>query len=114
MNCSCDICVNACKTSPCLPTPDEARALKRAGYGDRLSRYRYVAGGPVIAKGPAIVGKEGGSALLSDSGPCTFLQDGLCEIHHMKPYEGREWWHGTSWKRVRMTVLESWAKGKSA
>ncbi len=99
-----------CRHSACLPTPDEARTLIKAGYGPRLARYEWTTDIP-NAIGPALKGFEGHILHLTKGGPCTFhLEDGRCELHALglKPLEGRLAHHDRNWMAVRAQVLKTW------
>jgi Fe-S-cluster containining protein len=92
--CACGQCQEMCKNRPCWPTPDEAKKLIEAGYGSRLMDDYWVGEPDIHLLCPAIKGFEGKGAPWSPYGKCTFLTDeGLCEIHHMKPVEGRKAMH---------------------
>lgn len=81
-----------CERRPCWPTPDEAKRIKDAGFGDRLMIDYWVESPTDIKiECPAIVGYEGLNAPFIPVGRCTFLKDGLCELHDLglKPLEGR-------------------------
>lgn len=90
-----------------MPTPDEARALIKCQLGHRLSTYE-APGVSFVA--PSIKGHEGVRGLPSTNlGPCTFYVEGLCQIHDVKPAEGRMAMHGQDWLPVRMYVARTWA-----
>jgi hypothetical protein len=110
ISCQCEKCQSMCANSTCWPTPDEARALIRAGYADRLARYETLAGDRVI--GPAPVDHDG-SILSMSTRQCTFYRSGLCELHDagLKPLEGRLAHHDRHPLPVRMRVLSEW-RGK--
>ncbi len=104
-----------CNSSTCLPTPQEVRELLRRGYARRLATYRFMPDPTRLAVlGPAPRGQEGAEDLAhTQTGPCTFFHDGLCELHEprLKPLEGRLAHHSIPWQPVRMHVLEHW-KGR--
>lgn len=102
--CSCDRCVKMCETRPCLPLPDEAKRLDPA----RMMRVDF---GCVVVDSPAIVGREGQTVSGYDTGRCTFLKDGLCELHSkgLKPTEGKLAHHSIPWQAPREYVLSQWA-----
>ena len=108
--CSCAECRQMCERSCCLPTPDEARALIRAGHGARLSRYSFPAGRVI---GPSPAGMEGADLTDTNHGACTFYRGGLCELHDagLKPLEGRLAGHGKPWLPIRQHVVSHW-RGK--
>ncbi len=94
--CACPSCVEACRQRPCWPTPDEVRKLIELGYGKRLwldywcgERYDNP-NRDIHIPAPAITGYENRMASFFPVGQCTFLNaEGLCEIHAVKPMEGR-------------------------
>ena len=91
MECTCERCVRMCQR-PCWPSPQEVREYMARGLGPRLMKDFWIRmGGDLYLICPAVPGYEGKNAPESNSfdGPCIFLHDGLCEIHSMKPYEGR-------------------------
>jgi hypothetical protein len=67
------------------------KKLIDAGYGSRLTLDWWSGeGGEINLLVPSIVGNEGQRARWWEVGQCTFLTtDGKCEIHHLKPVEGR-------------------------
>jgi hypothetical protein len=95
--CSCADCQTMCN-NPCLPTPQEVYGLLEEGYGGRLMiKPSYYFGEDVYVICPAY-NKYEGQTLRYHRAPrielewnhCTFLtSDHLCEIHHIKPCEGR-------------------------
>lgn len=94
--CGCAECVEMCERRACWPTPDEARALIQAGYGDRLMLDWWAGGGhdggDILLLSPGEVGREGNRAGSWPGGRCTFLTaDKKCELHDagLKPLEGR-------------------------
>ncbi len=102
-----------CAHSTCLPTPDEAKKLIDAGYGDRLARYEWQGCGWAVpnAVGPAPKGKAGKTLSTTQAGECTFrLEDGRCELHDkgLKPLEGRLARHDRPWQPIRIEVLRHW------
>lgn len=114
ITCACDKCASMCAHSTCLPTPDEARALIRAGHAGKLAVYRF--NGPDDAHAyiaPAIVGRESEVLPRTNLGPCVFFAGGLCELHDagLKPLEGRLAHHTRDWKAVRIEVMKTW-RGK--
>jgi len=90
--CSCDICKSMCDR-PCWPTPEEAKKLIEAGLAKKLM-LDYWCGTEntpdIDLISPAVIGYEARKAPFFPSGKCTFFNEkGLCDIHHMKPLEGR-------------------------
>lgn len=115
ITCECPACAAMCAGSTCLPTPDEARALIKAGYGDRLATYRFA---PDLEKlafvGPAPKGQEGARDLKHTRRGCTFFDGKHCELHGLglKPLEGRLAHHTRRWEPIRMGMAAHW-RGKS-
>ena len=116
--CQCEACQQMCRTRPCLPTPDEAIALK-ARFADRLMTvvipliaHKY---GPVQdymdVISPAIKGREGATVNGYERGECTFFNGGLCELHgDCKPLEGRLMRHDIPWQAARSEVVNRWMR----
>lgn len=91
-SCTCKECRAMCR-QPCWPTPDEARALIKAGYGHRLMTDYWVMDKmlDVYVICPASPGYEGGRAPFLGKG-CVFqMESDLCELHDpgLKPIEAR-------------------------
>lgn len=92
ISCQCEKCVKICEQRPCWPTPQEALKLVESGFRDRLMVDYWVDNyGEIFVLSPAIRGYEGCDAPFLPLGKCTFLKDGLCELHDLglKPIEGR-------------------------
>jgi hypothetical protein len=97
--CTCDRCIEMCKTYPCMPLPEEAQTLIQKGYGNQLMLDTlgsvYEPGGKYAALRPAMVGFEHDLA-PSEIGkaPCIFFNNNRCQLHPLglKPYEGRNSW----------------------
>ena len=91
--CTCDKCVETCKRCPCLPTPKEATALIKAGYGDRLSfREKYDDYDDDDSVSVLSMGTTEIKCGEVWNGTCDFLtKDNLCELHNteLKPLEAR-------------------------
>lgn len=114
ISCACEHCAGMCARTTCLPTPDEARALIRAGFADRLATYRFwPQGAGMDYVGPAPAGQEGSRDLPNTKAGCTFHKGGLCELHDLglKPWEGRVAHHTRDSQPIRQAVMRSW-KGK--
>lgn len=103
-SCKCKECVGACETRPCWGTIEDAERLIDAGFASRLMCDYWYGDGPdgddIQLLCPAVVGYEDGPApetsfmlgFFGDNpfGRCTFLtKDNLCEVHKIKPLEGR-------------------------
>ena len=109
--CSCASCRAMCEQSTCMPTPGEARALIRAGHARRLARYEPRGSDVYAFVAPAPTGHEGATLRTTNSGCCTFLSAGRCELHEpgLKPLEGRLAMHDRPWPLVRKQVYFSWS-----
>jgi len=97
--CQCQSCKSACTHNPGWFLPNEAE--KAADYlGMSLQEFfnRYlgvnwwVDDPDIFVLAPALVGEETGAEYPGDPrGTCVFFnQDGLCDIHIVKPYECAE------------------------
>ena len=114
LQCDCPKCAAMCANSTCLPTPEEARALIRAGYGSRLATYRFQPDPERWAfVGPAPKGQEGARDLPHTMAGCTFFDGKHCELHDLglKPLEGRLAHHTRPWQPIRLHMATHW-KGK--
>lgn len=105
-DCSCDTCVNACKTRPGWFAPGEAaKAAELLGMTEQeffnqfLSVDYWYDSPPIWIVTPSIVGAKTGweypdEGMLPKRGQCVFLDDsGKCCIHAAKPYECRKYQH---------------------
>ena len=96
IECACKRCVSMCTHHPCIPTPEEAKLLMRAGKGELLVCnwfYDERREGDIRYLQPALVGYQGCQAPFWVHGRCVFLSpEGLCQLHGtpMKPAEGRK------------------------
>lgn len=124
-NCQCSKCVNMCRSNPCWPTPDEARALITAGFADRLMTDWWEAyPDDILLLCPASRGSEGTRAPELDNisdlfagwskGACVFLTEAnLCELHDLglKPLEGKMAMHDSTAEECQTTrehIVELW------
>ena len=109
-----------CKYRPCWPTPEEAQRLIDAGFGHRLMQD-WDNGGESGSDEfdllcPAIIGHEGQRAPFWPTGTCTFLKDGLCELHNLglKPGEAKEvWCKSTDQDDVHKRYGNTWNNSKA-
>jgi hypothetical protein len=112
--CSCKRCNEMCSNSrPCWGTPSEIKRLIENGYAGRLMEDYYegeLAEGYVPVVSPALVGNEGRRARFWPIGQCTFFKDIECEIHHLKPIEGRIGDHSnsTSSSEIHFSIMKLW------
>jgi len=87
--CSCNKCVNMCKTAPCLGTPEDMAKLIAAGYGDKIM--------PTTVATPIVLAHFGKPINIfalefdDENGQCCMLENGLCKLHEsgLKPLEGK-------------------------
>jgi len=102
--CSCGDCQSMCNR-PCWPTPEEAKRLIEAGFGDKLMLDHWVGNpkdddvdwedycGDTRILSPACQGSEKRRAPFWPEGRCTMQNEqGLCRLHTfegLKPIEGR-------------------------
>jgi Fe-S-cluster containining protein len=125
--CSCESCKKMCEAHPCLGTPQEIIKLIKLGYAKRLMDIRYYDSKGEFGKRdmdikiimPAIKGYEGkkGPLAIARFGRCTFLNNkGLCEIHNVKPIEGRVTSHAcegydkfSHMDRLYLSIINMWA-----
>jgi hypothetical protein len=114
--CRCSECRRLCQTSrPCWGLPEEIDRLIDEGYADRLM-LDYYDGELTNYKTlyiitPAIRGCEKEKAPFFPHGRCTFFTDyEECEIHAMKPLEGRTTIHGMNGdhRKIHMTIVQLW------
>jgi hypothetical protein len=115
MDCTCEKCRRMCALRPCWPTPDEAKAIEEAGYGDRMAETAIFHGDEMhTVRCPAPRGKAGTFA-LEQTGPCTFFRNGRCELHRkgLKPKEGRLAHHTMTREQsieLRLEVGQEWVR----
>ena len=119
--CTCPRCV-ACCDRPGWPTPAEAKRLIHMGLGGRLMLDYWAEDSDLPyteVLSPAVKGNEGRGAPFWPSGGCTFLKEGLCEIHDSgaKPYECRAAHHSREDADVEvcsdhLRVARMWATPK--
>lgn len=91
VQCSCNKCVNMCKTAPCNGTPEEMTAIIEAGYGDKL--MITVLANPIVQ---ATINKPFIKVIApvydNEKKQCVFLDDNnKCQLHDsgLKPSEGK-------------------------
>lgn len=88
-SCSCEACKGMCERTPCLGTPEEMRAIQKAGFGDRLVVINVH---HTFMLSPASDQIDRRFNHWPIDGKCKFLtKDGKCELHDLglKPIEGR-------------------------
>jgi hypothetical protein len=111
--CTCQECVEMCRTHPCAPTVEEAKQLIKHGFAKRLMLKIWVSRDDpeciIVGLCPAIMGHEmGADPLKSHIGDCTFLKDERCELHNLKlkPSEGRFATHNTTHEQEESNTKE--------
>ena len=117
--CECYECKQYCKQRPCWGTPEDIQKLINAGYANRLM-LDWWAGedsdyNDIVLIVPAIKGAEGEVCPYDPRGTCTFFTDNeLCEIHKIKPLEGKTSHHTSSNKlyRTHEKIAMSWDSEK--
>ena len=90
--CDCPKCVKCCERRPCWPTPEEAEALIKNGFADKLMLDWWVSAPNIYLVSPAIVNYEGKTAPEIPRGKCALLdENSKCVLHDLslKPFEGR-------------------------
>lgn len=117
-DCSCEKCQGMCSLSrPCWGTPTDVKKLIENGFANRLMLDYYE--GELDKKkipyteilSPALVGSEGKRAPFWPVGRCTFYTvDGKCEIHDIKPTEGRVVNHEKRYDGLHESLAKSWGK----
>jgi hypothetical protein len=110
--CACVVCQAMCERKPCWPTPREVVRLIRAGHGGKLMLDRWedddeLPFTQIVC--PAEIASEGRIALHA-GGVCTFFVDRRCQIHSLKPIEGRLASCVPKYKgfRLHLEVAKSW------
>ena len=99
--CTCDVCLAACKHKPGWFLPGEpekaADALGmtlREFFDQHLAVDYYTAEDDIFLLAPAILGCEGDLYPADPRGYCAFLKDDRCSIYSNRPHECREYIHG--------------------
>lgn len=108
--CSCSVCKRMCKVSPCFPTPEEAKRIVDAGYGEQL-KFSVWKEDKLFGNGKTWVVVAGG---FDEVNGCAFLTpEGLCELHDqgLKPLEGRLAHHSRMDMGMRAAVCRTWYSG---
>ena len=113
--CECDECKQYCKQRSCWGTPADIMRLIDAGYANRLMLDWWAGDGSnyndILLIVPAIKGAEGDLCPYDPRGTCTFFTDDeLCEIHKIKPLEGKTSYHNSSNKlyNTHERIAMSW------
>lgn len=98
MECRCLNCLDACKHRPGWFKPGEVeKVAEHLDVSiDKLFRHKlavdwWEAEKDVFVLAPALKGEEAGTEYPGDPrAECVFFQNGLCEIHPVKPFECKE------------------------
>jgi hypothetical protein len=112
--CSCHCCQSMCMGVTCWPTFEEVKTLIELGYGDRLMCNWFLKRDEeILILTPANAGKEGRWASFLPLGQCTFLEEGMCQLHDkgLKPCEGRKVDHTTTHKpgnKIKANIKATW------
>jgi Fe-S-cluster containining protein len=122
IECSCDRCQAACTVKPGWFKPGEiAPVAKFLNLTEQELFDRYLGvdwweagycGGRAVENdifllAPAITSMSPGSEYPGDPhGTCVFLKDGRCEIHEVKPYECKKYFHGSKHEEINFTRSE--------
>lgn len=107
--CSCDICKNMCKTRPCWGTPKDIKILIENGHSDRLMLdWWETENDNIYILAPAIIGHESQFAPFNPTGKCTFYKKGKCEIHNIKPIEGKTAIHDPTKHGMHELISKTW------
>lgn len=113
-SCVCNVCKNMCKTAPCLGTPDDMLRIINNGHIAKVAPSIYMTavfleklGGPIQLAAPR----------TNEDGSCMFhTKDGLCEIHGIKPTEGKLVAHSTTGNfrtSANYLVSQTWLNPKN-
>lgn len=105
--CSCEECQDMCRQRVCWPTPEEARKLMEK-FGTRLGLDYWEDDSPIFIVCPAIMGHEGEKFGWWPAGQCTFLRNGLCEVHTIKPSEGAISIHDKKFPELHAKIARLW------
>lgn len=117
--CSCERCVSACRKKPGLFMPGEAEVLAanlgltlKELFETRLAVEWEMTSHleKIFVLSPAIEGNATGQEFPAFRrwGTCTFLKDGLCEIHALgKPYDCAA---ATHWLRAEPPTVAAWVE----
>lgn len=124
-SCSCSECVEMCKRRPCAGTPKQIRRillkypeivqnftldrLWYIGYNCNESNIDDVLDTDYLyAVSPNMKGNTESYMRQHQHGECIFLNNNLCDIHNIKPLEGRLAYHDTYGDNVFNKVKRSW------
>lgn len=91
MDCSCNKCVQMCKTATCIGTPTEMAMIANAGFEDKIMITYLAAPVVKLTLGVDVV-KVVAPKFDETKGRCVFLNDkDKCDLHDLglKPLEGK-------------------------
>jgi hypothetical protein len=102
--CSCELCQSCCVSSPCFGTPSDIMNLVNKGYKDKLFPTIWV--NPFNKNVHQTIAPKARA-----DGSCIFFNNGLCDIHSLKPVEGKIINHKFSFQQTaaaRLATLQTW------
>jgi len=107
--CSCETCVKMCEYKPCWNTPESALILMEEGYGPLLMLDYWCADPDIYILSAPIKGYEASLAPHTPTGKCALLKNNsLCEIHNLKPTEGKLAICKPSKGNLHEEIVKSW------
>ncbi len=123
-SCTCKTCEGACKSKPGWFKFGEAeKAAEYLGLTlkEFFDKHLMVdfwkgddasSGQDTFLLSPAVVGGTPGKMFsMNPRGVCTFLQEGLCSIHPVKPFECKQYHHNTPREKSRENhkqAMQTW------
>lgn len=104
-SCTCSECQDMCKRVPCFPTPQDAKRIIDAGFGDKLTLSLHASIYPKKKMYPLLAPN-----IKTENNHCVFFNDGLCDLHPLglKPTEGKLASHDTIDSGLRVAVCLTW------
>lgn len=120
MECQCETCQKACAYRPGRFLPGEVE-IAAAHFGmtplqffqEKLAMDWWVEyPQDIYFPAPALVNEPTGDRYPSSpQGRCSLFMGGKCSIHEVKPFECRDWYHGSSDEENKIRVdklVEAW------
>jgi len=115
--CQCEKCIDMCRHITCWGTPSELNKIIDAGFGNKLMIDWWIASPEdIYVLCPANIGFELKQAPYHRDGLCSFFtKDNKCEIHNIKPVEGKTTTHDFYDSKLRDKISKLWntPEGKS-
>jgi hypothetical protein len=112
--CHCKFCNDMCRSSPCWPTPEEAKKLQEA-HPDKVAYdgSYFNKGVRVWVLRPRTISEKPMSHNQGYAGQCVFFENERCALHYtgLKPLEGRLSSHGhtsAERKELRFSIGRMW------